>query len=111
MTGATLYISRFTMGEFDQHHNFWCPSKIFQVPPTFQQGLKLWGFGKQKLIRKIFFADINIEYRFSYLFFKYIIANRQREAIQKTTKLWTLSKKGRDGHHRSQTFYGRKVWT
>ena len=30
--------------------------EIFQVPPIFQQGLKLWGFGKQKVIWKTFVA-------------------------------------------------------
>ena len=49
-----------------RHHKMWCQRRIlaidtticgvrveiFQVPPIFQQGLKLWGFGKQKLIWK-----------------------------------------------------------
>ena len=30
---------------------------------------------------------------------------------RKTTKLWTLSKKGEGGQRRSQTFYRKKVWT
>ena len=26
----------------------WCPSRNFQVPQIFQQGLELWGFGKHQ---------------------------------------------------------------
>ena len=48
------------------HHNLWCRRwifaidtticgvgvEIFQVPPMYQRGLKLWGIGKQKVIWK-----------------------------------------------------------
>ena len=51
-----------------RHHNLWCRRwifaidttifgvrvEIFHAPPIFQRGLKLWGFGKQKVIWKIF---------------------------------------------------------
>ena len=74
------------------HHNLWCRRQIFaidtiicgvrveifQVPPIFQQGLKLWGFGKQKVIWKtlLFNQIIKKPKCFYYLI---VEANKQAE--------------------------------
>ena len=34
-----------------------------------------------------------------------------REAIKKTYEISDIVRKGREGEHRSQTFYRKKVWT
>ena len=56
------------------HYKLWCQrwifaidtticgvwADIFLVPPIIQQGMKLWGFGKQKVIWRIFFRIFTI---------------------------------------------------